>query len=198
MGKNGFYSVTFGVRSLTAPIGRLAFPGDRYPFCHLTLRGKKPTIASPKCKGQVVHEVELKYLVPLITQRRVEREQTVREASLELGIPPGRFRRWISGIHAPQIRSYSRIIAYLGYDPWAGREFSFGDQLRLARLRAGLARDKLAKRLGMDYDAYRRWEDEQLTFPGVKERRLLEKFLKEGVPPEEESGETSDSQKTQT
>jgi len=154
-------------------------------------------IASPICKGQVVHEVELKYLVPLIAQRRVEREQTVREASLELGIPPGRYRRWISGIRAPQIRSYSRILDYLGYDPWAGREFSFGDQLRLARLRAGLARDKLAKRLGMDYAAYRRWEDDQLTFPGVKERRLLEKFLKEGITPEEESEETSDSQKTQ-
>ncbi len=74
-----------------------------------------------------------------------------------------RLYKWTSGAGVLQVKSYSRIIAYLGY-AWAGRDLSFGDQLRLARLRAGLTRDKLAQRLGMDYNAYRRWEDDTHSF----------------------------------
>jgi hypothetical protein len=69
-----------------------------------------------------------------------------------------------SGAGVLQVKSYSRIIAYLGYDPWAGRDLSFGDQLLLARLRAGLTRDKLAQRRGMDYNGYRRWDDDTHSF----------------------------------
>lgn len=89
--------------------------------------------------------------------------------------------KWEHGIQLPHLQLYPRIVAYLGYDPWPDAKLGFGERLRLARLRLGLSRENLAKRLGIGVDCYGRWEDGKVTRPHLKERRLLEAFLRNGI-----------------
>lgn len=148
-----------------------------YPFCHLKLKGKHPTIvARAKCN----ESIDLSFLGPLIAARRAERGQTLKEASRELGIVHQTLYKWEHGYQIPHLQLYSRVISYLGYDPWAGSDLSFGDRLRQARLRLGVSRECLAERLGISCTTYDRWEDDQITRPHLKERRLLEAFLRTG------------------
>lgn len=119
---------------------------------------------------------------PLIAQRREELGQTLKQASQDLSICHQTLYKWEHGIQPPHLQLYPRIIAYLGYDPWADARLSFGDQLRLARLRLGLSRQHLAERLGISWSAYERWEDNEITQPHAKERRLLVAFIKKALP----------------
>lgn len=135
--------------------------------------------------------IDLKLLGPLLKRRRVNLGQTLEEASRELGICHQTLYKWEHGIRPPHLQLYPRIVAYLGYDPWAEDKLTFGDRLRLARLRLGLSRQHMAEQLGISWSAYERWEDGEIVRPHLKERRLLEAFLKTGEadqPTQEEGG----------
>ena len=128
-------------------------------------------------------------LGPLIARRRAELGQTLKEAAQELGICHQTLYKWEHGIRAPHIRLYPRIVAYLGYDPWDGASLSFGNRLRLARLRLGLSRERLAELLGISIDAYGRWEDDAISLPRPAIRRVLAAFLNHGLPVTNRQGE---------
>jgi len=67
---------------------------------------------------------------------------------------------WEKGKTAPKIRHLSRIISFLGYDPYpppAPR--TFGDELFSARRKLGVSRKKLARQIGVDDSTVRRWEE---------------------------------------
>ena len=162
-------------------------PPDRYPFCRLTFRGKKPMIEIPRESVQATQEIDVTSLGGLIAKRRAELGQTLKEASREIGISFHTFFKWEHGIRTPHSPLYSKIISYLGYDPWREADLTFGNLLHQARLRLGLTRTSLSERLGICRGAYARWEDDKITRPCMKERRMLEKFLKRGLPAEEES-----------
>ncbi|HPS03644.1 MAG TPA: helix-turn-helix transcriptional regulator, partial [Candidatus Sumerlaeota bacterium] len=123
--------------------------------------------------------------------------QTLKEASREIGISFHTFFKWEHGIRTPHSPLYSKIISYLGYDPWGEADLTFGNLLHLARLRLGLTRTNLSEQLGICRGAYARWENDRITRPCMRERRLLEKFLKQGIPPEDDLTEIQATSKGQ-
>ena len=133
-------------------------------------------------RSKNTRSINLKPLGPLLLLKRVDSDKTLKETSRKLGICHQTLFKWEHGIRAPQIKLYPKIVAYLGYDPWANASLGFGERLRQARLRLGLSREILANRLGIGVDCYGRWEDGKITRPHLKERRLLEAFLRDGIP----------------
>ena len=125
----------------------------------------------------------LRELGGYVRERRNELGHSLESASRELGIGEATLILWESEKRPQSLRSIPRILTYLGYDPFNG-SIKLADRLWLERLKLGLSRAALAKRLKMGVDAYERWEDGKISLPRVETRRLLERFLQYGLPEE--------------
>ena len=63
---------------------------------------------------------------------------------------------WERGLLKPSIRSWPRVIVFLGFDP-NGAGDSPGERLEAARRRLGLTRRELAAKVGLDEGSICRW-----------------------------------------
>lgn len=118
-----------------------------------------------------------------LRERRKELGHSLESASRELGIGGATLILWEREKRPPSLRSIPRILTYLGCDPFKC-SMKLADRLWLERLRLGLSRVALAKRLEMGVDAYERWEDGEISLPRVATRRQLMRFLKNGLSEE--------------
>ncbi|MGQ0675639.1 MAG: helix-turn-helix domain-containing protein [Rhodospirillales bacterium] len=69
---------------------------------------------------------------------------------------------WEKDKTIPATRYLPRIVAFLGYDPFPAPE-TLGERIIATRRRLGIARKKLALRLGVDEGALKRWEEDRMT-----------------------------------
>ncbi len=110
-----------------------------------------------------------------LKRRRIELGLLQRELAKQLGVGEWALRHWERNTTAPAIRFVSRIIAFLGYDPYPVPK-SLPDRLRAARRRQGISRRELARRLGLDEETLARWE-RGTRQPRGKYLTLVERFL---------------------
>jgi DNA-binding transcriptional regulator YiaG len=76
---------------------------------------------------------------------------------------------WERGRTSPAIRHVPRILAFLGYVPFAASR-SLPERLRTYRQINGLSQAKLARQLGVDEETVRKWESGR-SRPGRKHFR---------------------------
>ena len=84
--------------------GRIAF----LPFCKLTLKGAKST-PYPK---------ELRTVGDHLRKRRLDLGLSQKDVALQLEVDKGKIWRWENNKTSPAMRDLSRIIVFLGYDPY--------------------------------------------------------------------------------
>jgi DNA-binding transcriptional regulator YiaG len=65
---------------------------------------------------------------------------------------------WENGRNHPHLTYYPRIIAFLGYYPFAHETATFGGKIRKYKYEHGMSNERLAKFLGVDETTVANWE----------------------------------------
>jgi transcriptional regulator with XRE-family HTH domain len=92
-----------------------------------------------------------------LRKRRLDLGFLQREVAEELGVDEDSVCHWETGRSHPKPYLIPRVIAFLGYAPWAAPA-TFGEWLIMVRRANGLSRKRLAKGLGVDESTVLRWE----------------------------------------
>jgi transcriptional regulator with XRE-family HTH domain len=126
--------------------GRRGIPA--FPFCHVTLRGRKPRPGYPE---------EPKTLGEHLRKRRVDLGLRQKDAAERLGANPKTYENWEQEKYEPEFRFLPAIIEFLGYDP-TPEPSTLRERIRAARHRQGISQEELARRLGIDPSTVTAWE----------------------------------------
>ena len=87
---------------------------------------------------------------------------------------------WETGRAIPRPRYMSKVIEFLGYDPFPGKPQTLSECLKRYRLLHGLSQTALATELGVSPDSIRSWEKEQYK-PTEQMRKILREKLGNSV-----------------
>jgi DNA-binding transcriptional regulator YiaG len=135
------------------------------PFCHVTLRARKPNNpAYPK---------ELETLGDHLRAVRLDRGLLQWEIARQLGVSVEVIVKWEGGHSMAPARCRVRLIDFLGYCPWQPARHP-GDVLRQAREAAGLSQERFAARANVDPSTVCRWETQGRRLPAALARWLTE------------------------
>jgi DNA-binding transcriptional regulator YiaG len=88
---------------------------------------------------------------------RRERGLDQKQAAALLGVNPFTLGRWETNRNVPRISHWPGIIRFLGYDPTPEPQ-TLAKRILALRRRLGIARFKLATRLGCDEGVVAKWE----------------------------------------
>jgi DNA-binding transcriptional regulator YiaG len=128
------------------------------PFCHLTLRARKPrNPAYPRA---------LQTFGDHLRARRLDLGLLQREMAAQLGVSVSGVRKWEAGRSSPPVRYRPRLIDFLGYCPWQPARHR-GDVLREAREAMGLLQERFAALAGADPASVSVWETEGRRVPSA-------------------------------
>lgn len=144
-----------------------------FPFCGVTLRGRKPRHGYPE---------ELRTLGEHLKKKRLDLGLIQREVAKEIAVSKATLYNWEKGRSEPEIRFYPAIIRFLGYDPTAADPaLSLGERLRVTRRARGLSQEALARLLGVDPTTVRDWEERgEQGRPARRVLAAVEEFLRGG------------------
>ena len=142
------------------------------PFCHVTLRGRRPLPAA--------YPQTLRTLGDHLRKRRLDLGLFQREAADRLGVDPTTVTNWELGRTAPALRFIPSIIRFLGYNPFPPGQ-SLADRLRAARRTLGLSQERLAAMLDVDESTVTRWEH-GCRQPSGQHMEQVEAFLVSHLP----------------
>lgn len=139
------------------------------PFCHLTLRAEKPCSPGypPALDGLGDH----------LRKRRLDLGLLQREVAAQLSVDEASILNWETHKTMPELRFHTRIIGFLGYDPFPEPQ-TVGERLFHHRQTRGLTREQLAKAIGVDTGTLARWEGGHAV-PRGRHRKLVEAFWSE-------------------
>jgi transcriptional regulator with XRE-family HTH domain len=122
------------------------------PFCHLTLKAKKP-----------VHREKYPDILRTwgdhIKNRRLDLKLTKRQLSLNLNVSDITIYLWERNKVQPSLAQIPKIIEFLGRDPFEKEAENIGDKIREYRRIHGLTQKKLAEQLGIDQTTLAGWEN---------------------------------------
>ena len=121
------------------------------PFCHLTLKAKKPVHREKYpdiCRTWGDH----------IKTRRLDLKLTKRQLSLNLNVSDITIYLWEKNKVKPSLAQIPKIIEFLGRDPFENETENFGDKIREYRRVHGLSQKNLARQLGVDQSTLAGWE----------------------------------------
>jgi DNA-binding XRE family transcriptional regulator len=121
------------------------------PFCHVTLRGRKPL------HREKYPEV-CRTWGDWIKCRRLDLKLTKRQLSLKLNVSDITIYFWEKNRVQPSLAQMPKIIEFLGRDPFKKETVTLGEKIREYRRVHGLAQKKLAKQLGVDQTTLAGWE----------------------------------------
>ena len=145
-----------------------AEPGVALPFCHVQLAGRKPLPpAYPR---------RLNTLGDHLGRRRLDLGLFQREVAGTLGVAEQTICNWETNRTSPQLCFIPRILAFLGYDPYAPSPQALGERIIAARRRLGLGQKTLAGLLHIDPGTLGRWE-RGIGSPSKELLRKLDAFL---------------------
>ena len=129
---------------------------DRYPrtlvlpFCHLTLKAKKPLPPGyPKL---------LKTLGDHLRKRRLDLKLLQKEVAERIEVDEITVYYWENNRVKPSLPLIPKIIEFLGYIPFDTESNSLGEQIVIYRRIHGLSQKKLARSLGVDFTTIGHWE----------------------------------------
>ncbi|MFQ5913140.1 MAG: helix-turn-helix domain-containing protein [Nitrospinota bacterium] len=112
------------------------------PFCHITLRAKKPL--------PPIYPNSLNSLGDHIRKRRLDLDVLQREVAEILGVHATTVHGWERGRNHPSLPFLPKIVAFLGYVPWDGPPRNLGEKIARARKWLGISQEKLATEIGVD------------------------------------------------
>jgi transcriptional regulator with XRE-family HTH domain len=98
-----------------------------------------------------------------LKKRRIELRLMQAEVAKQMGEKSSTYANWENGFYAPSRKKLSKIIKFLGFDPFksAGDEPPlrlFGDHLKERRFDLGFSQDTAARHFGVHVTTYRDWE----------------------------------------
>ena len=121
------------------------------PFCHLTLRARKP-----------VHREKYPDILRTwgdhIKTRRLDLKLTKRQLSLNLNVSDITIYLWERNKVRPSLAQIPKIIEFLGKNPFEAKSEILGDKLRSYRRLKGLSQKKFSEQLGVDLTTLAGWE----------------------------------------
>jgi len=121
------------------------------PFCHLTLKARKP-----------VHREKypdiLRTWGDYIKVRRLDLKLTKRQLSLKFHVDDTTIYLWERNRVKPSLAQIPKIIEFLGCDPFETAVENLGDRIREYRRVQGLTQKKMAKQLRVDQTTLAAWE----------------------------------------
>ena len=120
------------------------------PFCHLTLKAKKPF---PPGYPQI-----LKTLGDHLRKRRLDLKLLQKEVAERIGVDKITIYYWENNRVKPSLTFIPKIIGFLGYIPFNKTFNSLGEQIITYRRLYGLTQKKLAHILGIDPTTIGHWE----------------------------------------
>ncbi len=113
-----------------------------------------------------------------LSRRRMELELRQKDVGPLLTVDDSTVLNWEKGKTIPATRYLPQIVTFLGYDPFPAPR-TLGERVVAARRRLGIPRKKLARRLGVDEGALKRWEEDRMTPQGRCLAKLAQ-FLADG------------------
>jgi transcriptional regulator with XRE-family HTH domain len=136
------------------------------PFCHLTLRARKP-----------VHREKYPDFCRTwgdwIKVRRLDLKLTKRQLSLKLSVSDITIYLWEKNKIKPSLAQIPKIIEFLGSDPFDKSSENVADRIKGFRRQHGLSQKKLASLLGIDPSTVSHWEKREYR----PQKRLLDKLV---------------------
>jgi transcriptional regulator with XRE-family HTH domain len=141
-----------------------------FPFCHVTLRGRKPRKGYPE---------EPQTLGEHLKKRRLDRGLRQKDVAGVLGVTVDSYNGWEHDRHEPEVVYWSGITDFLGYDPNPAPQ-TLGERIKAKRRREGLTLREVARRLEVDLGTVMAWEKDEVRKPYPRYVRLFEQFV-EGV-----------------
>lgn len=135
------------------------------PFCHLTLKAKKPS--SPG------YPQTLKNLGDHLRKRRLDLKLLQKEVAKKIGVDETSIYYWENNRVKPSLTYIPKIIEFLGYIPFNAKSNSLREQIVTYRRVHGLTQKKLACLLGIDPTSIGHWERGE-HWP---QKQLLDKLL---------------------
>ena len=135
------------------------------PFCHLTLKAKKPF---PQGYPQI-----LKTLGDHLRKRRLDLKLQQKDVARIIGVDETTIYYWENNRVEPSILYIPEIIKFLGYIPFKTKTDSLREQIILYRRLHGLTQKKLAQLLGVDFTTIGHWERGE-HWP---QKQLLDKLI---------------------
>lgn len=143
------------------------------PFCHLTIRAKKPKDSK--------YPTELRTLGDHLRKRRLDLELPQLALAQRLGVTACTVKNWELDHTSPTTRYLPAVIDFLGYQPnEPGR--SFAETLRHHRRAAGLSQEQLARQTGFDETTIAKWERGDMLPLSTNLDRLRRFFQGAGLP----------------
>ncbi|MFQ6066794.1 MAG: helix-turn-helix domain-containing protein [bacterium] len=120
------------------------------PFCHLTLKAKKPL---PPGYPQIINT-----LGDHLRKRRLDLKLHQKEVAKRIGVDETSIYLWESNRVKPSLSSIPKIIEFLGYIPFEMTSNSLAEQILTYRRLHGLTQKKLSHLLGIDPTTIGHWE----------------------------------------
>jgi transcriptional regulator with XRE-family HTH domain len=121
------------------------------PFCHLTLKAKKP-----------VHREKYPDACSTwgdwIRARRIDLKLTKRQLSLNLNVSDITIYLWEANKVQPSVAQIPKVIEFLGRDPFESEARNLADKIKNYRRLHGLSQKKLSEMLGVDLTTLAGWE----------------------------------------
>jgi DNA-binding XRE family transcriptional regulator len=121
------------------------------PFCHLTLKARKP-----------VHREKYPDICKTwgdwIKCRRLDLKLTKTQLSLNLNVSDVTIYHWERNKIQPSLVQIPKIIEFLGRDPFEKETENLGDKIREYRRIHGMTQKKLAAQIGVDPTTLASWE----------------------------------------
>jgi transcriptional regulator with XRE-family HTH domain len=121
------------------------------PFCHATLRGRKPL------HREKYPEV-CRTWGDWIKCRRLDLKLSKRQLSLKLNVSDVTIYLWEKNRVRPSLAQIPKIIDFVGCDPYWKKSENLGDKIREYRRVHGLSQKKFAEQMGVDPTSLAAWE----------------------------------------
>ena len=121
------------------------------PFCHLTLRARKPVYREK-------YPDICRTWGDWIKVRRLDLKLTKRQLSLKFNVSDVTIYLWEKNRVEPSLAQIPKIVEFLGRDPFERETGNLGEKLREYRRVHGLTQKKLAEQLGVDQTTLGDWE----------------------------------------
>jgi DNA-binding XRE family transcriptional regulator len=121
------------------------------PFCHITLKAKKPV-------SREKYPDFMRTWGDHIKVRRLDLKLTKRQLSLRLNVSDVTIYLWEKNRVKPSLAQTPKIIEFLGRDPFEKKTENLRERIREYRWVHGLTQKKLAERIGVDQTTIGAWE----------------------------------------
>jgi transcriptional regulator with XRE-family HTH domain len=121
------------------------------PFCHITLKTKKPV-------SREKYPDFMRTWGDWIKVRRLDLKLTKRQLSLRFNVSDVTIYLWEKNRVKPSLAQIPKIIEFLGRDPFEKKTENLGERIREYRRVQGLTQKKLARLIGIDQSTIGSWE----------------------------------------